>query len=482
MNPRETFIDGIFDEFAADQRLPIENNSNSKSSISSNSSSLLSSSSHYSSSTHSILSVNSTSSMAFTSSISLFTTKTEDEQLNDILNRIHDAYIEYIRVHEMHNILSSNPNVLPSNANGLFKFASVTQDELTSCFKEVPDIFFRPEFTLKNMEIFNQALNIHNYVKPHKLTTNNEEANNKNGKNKSDDEDKSNYLILEKLSKVIPSFQEDVLKKYLDTIELVLLNSIWIRSPSFFRVLDDIRELQLLVKEAYNYIIILRKKYQSVNEKIALTTLRIPKLYIRQNNENILYEKMLSIQKVMAGRIAVQNLLDCEDYLTAIEIINEMKTLHHEELEGLHCMKSIGIQLDKYDSFISEVMCNKFVSLSIQWEIDDQYNDMSQNGNNKSFHGTVSSIDDDSSLSTPVLPSSRIINKDSLALDQLIQALLTVNKLKGAITLYKGRLSDSVRLIVRTCVLEYLNSFDPSLITDALESSDTSSNTPGQLK
>lgn len=49
------------------------------------------------------------------------------------------------------------------------------------------------------------------------------------------------------------------------------------------------------------------------------------------------------------------------------------------------------------------------------------------------------------------------------SLKQLLQSLVLTERMQSALNMYKNRLLDAIKLIVRTCVMEYLSNFDPSL-------------------
>ena len=57
-----------------------------------------------------------------------------------------------------------------------------------------------------------------------------------------------------------------------------------------------------------------------------------------------------------------------EDYFGAMELISAAKGVYHEQLSGIVALRQLGRQLDDIDNLVCEVMCNKFVSLAIQWE------------------------------------------------------------------------------------------------------------------
>jgi hypothetical protein len=309
-------MEGIFDEFALEQRQPLDSSTtttSSASSLSMSSASIhsqVSASNHSSTySSHSTISIASNySSTSMFSSSMLFTTKTEDEQLSFAMTRINEAYSEYIRMHKtyaqsIHNKEQLNGSMVrPGNSN-------ISHDELLMCFREVPEVFFRPEFSLQNVDIFNLAMGTKFASPTH-----------------SNAADSSNNTVSSSGRKLISSsHQQEQLTKYLDIIELALLNNIWIRSPSFFKVLDDIRNLQTLVSTGHGHVISLRQKYQASSERISTTVLRIPKLHVRQRNENVLNDKLMFMQRVMLGKSAIAAMVEVEDYLSALEVCAVLK-------------------------------------------------------------------------------------------------------------------------------------------------------------
>ena len=111
-----------------------------------------------------------------------------------------------------------------------------------------------------------------------------------------------------------------------------------------------------------------RSALHKSDEAATLDALRVPRLSQRQRNICLLHEKLLSVQRVVQGRSAIIALLDCEDYFSAIELISVAKKVYHEQLAGIVALRQLGRQLDDIDNVVCEVMCNKFVSLAIQWE------------------------------------------------------------------------------------------------------------------
>jgi len=219
---------------------------------------------------------------------------------------------------------------------------------------------------------------------------------------------------------------------------MALLKQIWIRSPAFFRALDDIKGLKLLVSQATSHLMELRKRLQTVDEEVAVRAMRIPQIRQRQQNEVLLCDKLMYMQQVIQAKNDIQQLLESEDYLGALDVASLAKNIFNNQLVGIVCMRKVGDQLEEYENLVCEVLCNRFISAAIHWESDDEL---------------------------------MVINKEDsqqgdLSLEQILVVLLQSNRLNTALMMYKTRLGEAMRLIVRTCILEYLTSFDPTLAPD----------------
>jgi hypothetical protein len=155
---------------------------------------------------------------------------------------------------------SGTTGAMSSSKARLNKLAS---DELRSCYNEVPELFFRPDFSLLNPEIFNQTLMIKDIV---------EGAGGDSGSRSTSKSGQEGTKIIgaaqvqkklvsartrtyssEDISVLMSrglngdSSSQDALSHYLDLVEVALLRQIWLRSPAFFRALDDIKGLQFQV-------------------------------------------------------------------------------------------------------------------------------------------------------------------------------------------------------------------------------------------
>jgi hypothetical protein len=63
---------------------------------------------------------------------------------------------------------------------------------------------------------------------------------------------------------------------------------------------------------------------------------------------------------------------------------------------------------------------------------------------------------------TPTLNNEPKLTQEA-SLKQLLQSLMHTERTQSALNMYKNRLLDAIKLIVRTCVMEYLSFFDPSM-------------------
>ena len=427
---------------------------------------IISSSSHSSSSsTHSM----SASSHGALVSLSLYSSSTLDnEQLKELIIRMKRVYKDYDVIHDSHH--GKNSSVPNHRLYASTNLISSSAEDVANCFREVPDLFFRSDFSQQSLETFTVTLGSREQLLSGRWplesssSSNSLITNNKAHKNGRDDgrgcQNGNNTK------------QQDNLSRYLDLVEVALLKHIWSRSPAFFRALDDIKGLQEQVQQASSSLRTLRIRLHALDEETAVAAMRIPQMFLRQKNESSLSEKIASIQRVLQARTDIQCLLEDEDYLGALDEIGYAKQLFSKELIGLNCVKMVGQQLDSYDELVCEILCNRFVSLAIGWDEDSTSQlDKNENEEDSALAGKSNNLDDDYTYTgsdSGDLRDLRGGNKSSdeaRLLEDLLIALLKCDHLPSALKIYKSRLSEAIKLIVRTCVQEYLSTaFDCSLL------------------
>jgi vacuolar protein sorting-associated protein 54 len=456
MNPRQTTLENLMDEFTIEQNQPLD--------CVTAPDIIISSSSHSSSSsTHSM----SASSHGALVSLSLYSSSSLDmEQLKELIIRIRKVYKDYDVIHSTHHGQGKNVLHNPNNPNNPYNrlyvstnLISSSAEDVANCFREVPDLFFRSDFSQQSPETFTATLGSRAQLLSGHWPLDASTSNNSTLKNGCDNDGVAGHRNRSS------SKQQDNLSRYLDLVEVALLKHIWSRSPAFFRALDDIKGLQEQVQQASSLLRTLRIRLHALDEETAVAAMRIPQMFLRQKNESALSDKIASIQRVLQARSDIQCLLEVEDYLGALDEIAYAKQLFSKELLGLNCVKMIGQQLDSFDELVCEILCNRFVSLAVGWDEDsssttDREDTLDEKGAN--------SDDDYSYLGGDGRERETGGSKggdDAGTLEDLLIALLKCDHLPTALKSYKARLSEAIKLIVRTCVQEYLStSFESSLL------------------
>ena len=197
---------------------------------------IISSSSHSSSSsTHSM----SASSHGALVSLSLYSSSTLDnEQLKELIIRMRKVYKDYDVIHDSHTH-GKNSSVPNHRLYATTNLISSSAEDVANCFREVPDLFFRSDFSQQSLETFTVTLGSREQLLSGRLplesSSNSSITSNKAHKNGRDDgrgfQNGSGNNTK----------QQDNLSRYLDLVEVALLKHIWSRSPAFFRALDDIK-------------------------------------------------------------------------------------------------------------------------------------------------------------------------------------------------------------------------------------------------
>lgn len=403
MNPRESALDSFLDEFASEQTESVDFVSDTFPSFSSISSTF--NFALYSAPIlNQLLPMNNTpvispsSERVTSSSISAAAVNSTDDFIQ-LQNLIKRTKRVMCEYEAAHRTFQSNSTlaILTHTRPG-----NKSRDDVISCFSTVPAIFFRPNFALQESDIFQQTQSL-------------SEPKHSNGR----------------VAKQSISCQ-DRLAMYLDTVEITLLRQIWTRSPDFFRALEDISGLRDSVTDACKSIAEMRTRLRSMDSEVALTAMRIPQLHLRHQNEKRLEGLLLEIQRSQEGCRVVQSLLRVGDLTGALQLANE--TLQHgaTELENVKCVEGVRKQLRAVITEVGDKLTRRFVDLALEWSESDA-----------------------------VVPDDALQIRENDPLDTVMSALLSANLLERAVTEYKNKLCDNVRLVVRTCVTEYLSSFDP---------------------
>jgi vacuolar protein sorting-associated protein 54 len=256
------------------------------------------------------------------------TTAEELSALRDIARNLQNIFRVYYAIHSESSSMSifnhEKLNV-DSKKRVIVKLQlkrGISDDNVMHCFREVPDIFFRADFSLRLPDTFEQALEL-------------------------------------------SPRGHDRLSRYLDLVEVALLRQIWTRSPDFFKALEDIRSLELQVVKAVIHIKGLRTVLHDADESLAVGPIQIPKLYRRQRNEERLHAKLMCMQRFVEDVGIVQMLVRGSDYMNALHVVMASKRLFSEELDRLDCMQAPYLQLESCERAICDHLGDAFVSRAV---------------------------------------------------------------------------------------------------------------------
>lgn len=187
-----------------------------------------------------------------------------------------------------------------------------TNAEIGYCFKNVPDVYFRSDFSVKHTDIVHAILAFEDkedsgkkIVAAPRDDNTSVRPGDEGGSAAMEDDNTVVHsrniaarVELKEGSGAEEKLTEARLTTYLDLVEVALLRQIMSKSPAFFRALDDIHNLQSMVSRAASRIIHIRRELRGFDNEIVAGPLRIPRLDQRRANEKLLHEKLLYMQRV----------------------------------------------------------------------------------------------------------------------------------------------------------------------------------------
>lgn len=178
-----------------------------------------------------------------------------------------------------------------------------------------------------------------------------------------------------------------------------------------------------------------RRELQNIATGLKSGAMRIPHLYTRAENQRKLLHKVTAMQRVLDGRQAVETLMSIEDHLGALQVTTDTLACYKAECVDVVALQSVGAQLQQYEDAIGQVMCDKFASMAMEG---------------------------DAAIGIGAANDAQP-GEDSLAMVTLLRALLVVGKTEPALQLYTTRLLDCIKIVVRSCVSEYLVHLDTDI-------------------
>eukprot|EP01039_Chlorochromonas_danica_P009435 gene9435-10424_t len=454
MNPRETLLDDLFDEFAYDQTTPLDFfSSYSALNYSPSSTTSMFSSSHSSlapSSSHHYASASSHNAGIVTP---LALTTTELQQIDQFVKNIQRISKTYQSSQKSNSRVSVRAGMSPHSLSSQQK----ANDDLRVCYEQVPDLFFRSDFSLTRPEHFQSTMCLVSTSSNSPSST----------------------------TSMRCSFSQERLSSCLDLVEVALLRQIWSRSIAFFRTLDDLKGLRDVVQGTTARVQNIRAHLLATDKRLTAEARTIPTKSRRRDNLMSVHSLAVRVQEVLQGRTFLLQLLEAGDYFTAQEALVRVQDIYLKNCRGVRGLDAVGGDLQAMAAVIADIISGKFITLALQWDIG--HNSLVTNDDfDSKDHSVKGEITDDylgdlngltSSLAMTSFPLGNLAGEE---LSALIVALVghgcgldgTIDsgcgELVKALQAYQTRLSEGLKLTVRTCVMEYLQTADLSTLTDFL--------------
>ncbi|CAM9660149.1 unnamed protein product [Ectocarpus sp. 6 AP-2014] len=312
---------------------------------------------------------------------------------------------------------------------------------VSQCFEQVPSMFFDTEFTLQqDPAVFESAVMAAGAEQPERLA------------------------------------------HFLDLVEVCLLKQISHRSDAFFEGLKTSQDLQTHVTGACTTLYQLRESMRCMEKDVLAGPMRVPQLQRRRGNLSSLEATLELVARVQQSQAAIEGLLAAEDYLGALDILQSAKSTVKNELGKLHSLRNVGRQLKEYEELVSGLLSNRFVALAVtipvdvvgsaaagdaatggngsgrgdpaaglsSWETaaaaDREGGDAATNGRGGDAGGAISAGGDE-------------LRRD---LELVVQGLLRLGEMERVLGVVQDRVSEDLKLIIRTVVGDFLATTDDS--------------------
>lgn len=168
---------------------------------------------------------------------------------------------------------------------------------------------------------------------------------------------------------------------------------------------------------------------------LADKTLDIVSLHRRQKRVAELHEVVTMIESVKNAESAVDALVQCQDYPSALDLIEHAQATLREHLKGIHGLSALSDKFDGYRGFIVTQISHRFIAVvtSPEWM----------------FH------DDDGLADHSRRRDSRARDHASTAeTKQLIEVLFRLEAVSDVVAKYREQLNEEIKVVVKTVVTE----------------------------
>ncbi|TYZ63737.1 hypothetical protein PybrP1_003706 [[Pythium] brassicae (nom. inval.)] len=270
---------------------------------------------------------------------------------------------------------------------------SVADEDVAKCLELVPSMFFRPNFDLTDPAIFEEVMGL-----------------------------QTSSTLQEELS------------GYLDRVEFTLLRQVSSRSDRFFEASANQEVMKRSISVACDQVATLRTTMDRLRNGLADKTLDIVSLHRRQKRVAELHEVVTMIESVKNAESAVDALVQCQDYTSALDLIETAQATLREHLKGIHGLGSLSDKFDGYRGFIVAQISQRFISLvtSPEWMFHED-----------ELHAADRSRRDSSERDAPTAETK-----------QLIEVLFRLEAVGDVVAKYREQLNEEIKVVVKTVVTE----------------------------
>lgn len=194
------------------------------------------------------------------------------------------------------------------------------------------------------------------------------------------------------------------------------------------------------ISVACDQVATLRKTMDRLRNGLADKTLDIVSLHRRQKRIAELHEVVTMIESVKNAESAIDALVQCQDYTSALDLIESAQTTLREHLKGIHGLSSLSDKFDGYRGFIVTQISQRFISLvtSPEWMFHEEEEGRSRR---------------DSSASVSV-SNSKERDASTAETKRLIEVLFRLDSLSDVVAKYRDQLNEEIKVVVKTVVTE----------------------------
>ncbi|RLN70929.1 hypothetical protein BBJ28_00011870 [Nothophytophthora sp. Chile5] len=313
-----------------------------------------------------------------------------------------------------------------------------SSNDVAKCLEVVPNMFFRPTFDFTDPTTFEEVMNMAT------TTSLQEEVRPTSPAFLIPLSDFDRLVTASNVLSNAPCLFAGIqLTANLDRVEFTLLRQVSSRSDRFFEASADQEVMKQSITVACDQVATLRKTMDRLRNGLADKTLDIVSLHRRQKRISELHELVTLIEEVKSAESAVEALVQCQDYTSALDLIESSQTTLRDHLQGIHGLSSLSEKFRGYRAFISTQISQRFISIitSPEWMFREE---------DEASH----SMDPVERKRRDSLSTAK--DKDCLQLEmkRLLDVLFRVDALNDTVQKYLDQLNEEIRVVVKTVVTE----------------------------